>query len=142
MTSERKEPHLSGLDPAGPQERIPTLSDRAPPDLFADWKPAAEAQTGGDDLHRKLAETLGDEADSVPNLADYDFVEELTRPDPETPEPEAPAQAAEPEPALEISAEDIEALSDRVLDQVAPALREAVTAAVTELVAARSRDPR
>lgn len=40
--------------------------------------------------------------------------------------------------AAPIEKEDIEALADRVLDQIAPALREAVAAALDELLAERS----
>jgi hypothetical protein len=138
MTSERKEPHLTDLDHAGNQERIPTLSERAAPDLFDELQDTLP-DSGDTALNRDLGAALGDEDDAGPRLDDYDFIEELTRED----EP-APAAREEhsgsPESAPAISPEDIEALSDRVLDQIAPALREAVTAAVTELLAGRARD--
>jgi len=142
MTSERKEPHVTDLDHAGSHERIPTLSERVAPDLFSDWEePAA---TG--DQHpseepppdANLAAALDDGAPATPRLDDYDFIDELTR---EDSEPERAAdQMTAPEMDAGIRPEDIEALSDRVLDQIAPALREAVAAAVTELLAGKLRD--
>ncbi len=138
MTSERKEPHLTDLDHAGNQERIPTLSDRAAPDLFDELQ---DTMPDNDDtvLNRNLSAAFGDEAAAGPRLDDYDFIDELTREDPPAPavredEPDVPVSSPD------IGPEDIEALSDRVLDQIAPALREAVTAAVTELLAGRARD--
>ncbi len=144
MTSERKEPHLTDLDHAGNEERIPTLSERASPDLFDDLEEPvpADHQGKGEDpaLQTDLAAALDDDAEAVPSLDDYDFVEELTREDTEAPAPAVDIPADTPEPEPMISPEQIEALSDRVLDQIAPALREAVTAAVTDLLAKRSRD--
>lgn len=93
------------------------------------------------------------------DAADYDFIEELTRahdqpappaqseagPEPEPePEPlpapdEEPPAESEPAPAAPaaITAEELDALADRVLDQLAPVLREAVAAAVADLLARR-----
>lgn len=142
MTSERKEPHLTDLDPAGRQERIPTLSERVAPDLFdelEDSPPADEPlQEEEPVLSDNLADALDDDTATTPQLDDYDFIEELTREDSE-PEPAGEKMNA-PETEAAIRPEDIEALSDRVLDQIAPALREAVAAAVTELLAKRSND--
>ena len=137
MTSERKEPHLTDLGHAGSQERIPTLSERASADLFADWdehSPEKEEPA----LHEDLASALDDDTTASPNVDDYDFVEELTRERPEQPAAEKSPDTLETEAIF--SPEQIEALSDRVLDQIAPALREAVAAAVTELLAKQSRD--
>jgi len=143
MNSERKEPHLTDLDHAGRQERIPTLSERAAPDLFDDLEAPMLAaddarDPGGTALRESLAARLDDEGTTGPRLDDYDFIDELTRED--VPAPTVPEEpASSPENLPTISPEDIEALSDRVLDQIAPALREAVTAAVTELLAGRMR---
>lgn len=149
MNSDRKEPRLSSLEQTGKQERIPTLSERVAPDLFEGWEP--QSRDGGgdgesthlhpDSLHTGAADMFDDD-ETTPRLDDYDFIDELTGE--QAPEPQA--HDAEPEAegarmaAPDISAEDIETLSDRVLDQIAPALREAVTAAVTELLAAHRRD--
>ena len=89
--------------------------------------------------HADDAAALDDDAAATPRLDDYDFIEELTQEDSE-PEP-AGKPVTLPETETTIRLEDIEALSDRVLDQIAPALREAVAAAVTELLAGRLRDP-
>ena len=143
MTSERKEPHLTDLDHAGNEERIPTLSERASSDLFSDWEEPAPAddqrQREEPALHENLAAALDNDAAASPRLDDYDFIEELTQEDSE-PEP-AGKRMTTPEAETTIRPGDIEALSDRVLDQIAPALREAVAAAVTELLAGRLRDP-
>jgi hypothetical protein len=108
MTNERKEPHLSDLGPAAKQDRIPTLYDTVAPDLFKTRRP------GPSGLSIPGKETAP--------IDDNDRVDE--------PAPEESATAVPPA----ITVEAIEALSDRVLDQIAPALREAVTAAVTELL--------
>lgn len=144
MTSERKEPHLTDLDHAGSHERIPTLSERVAPDLFSDWEePAAsgDQRPGAEPpADANLAAALDDDDAATPRLDDYDFIEELTREDDSEPEPAAERNTA-PEMETGIRPEDIEALSDRVLDQIAPALREAVAAAVTELLAGKLHDP-
>ncbi len=141
MTSERKEPHLTDLNHAGNQERIPTLSERASPDLFDDWEeptPADNQRTGEDPaLHENLAAVLDNDATASPSLDDYDFIEELTAE--ETERPNVREQDTL-ETEVTISPEQIETLSDRVLDQIAPALREAVAAAVTELLTKRPHD--
>lgn len=140
MTSERKEPHLTDLDHAGNQERIPTLSERAAPDLFDELQDTLP-DNGDTGLDHDLSAALEDEDSAGPNLDDYDFIDELTREDPPAPAAVSEDDTASTESApATVSPEDIEALSDRVLDQIAPALREAVTAAVTELLAGRARD--
>lgn len=149
MNSDRKEPRLSSLEQTGKQERIPTLSERVAPDLFEGWEPHSDDERGDgesahpapDPLRAGMVDMLDDDG-TTPRLDDYDFIDELTSD--QTPVPEAPgADAVAGDASMArpgISAEDIEALSDRVLDQIAPALREAVTAAVTELLAAHRRD--
>ena len=138
MTSARKEPHLTDLDHAGKQERIPTLSERAAPDLFDELQDTLP-DSSDSELYRDLSAALEDEDNAGPSLDDYDFIDELTREDPPAPAAREDDTAA-PQSAPAISPEDIEALSDRVLDRIAPALREAVTAAVTELLVGRARD--
>ena len=142
MTSERKEPHLTDLDHAGNQERIPTLSERASADLFGDWDEPTDNHPEKEEpaLHEDLASAFDDDTTASPSLDDYDFIEELTREDTEEPAPAVEIPTDTPEAKPTISPEQIEALADRVLDSIAPALREAVAAAVTELLTKRSRD--
>lgn len=142
MTEKRKEPRLSGIEAGTDQERIPTLSEVVSPDLFERATPAGqpraragEAQGPGHDGPEPGA--AGEDEDG-PRLGDYDFIDKLVA----EPRHVAPADTATKPAAPAISAEEIETLSDRVLDQVAPALREAVTAAVTELLNRQDRDGR
>lgn len=146
-------------DVAGPEAR--PGKDRPDPDaprpagatVHDPWAPAAD-----EPAQLSLRESPHGGADA----ADYDdFIDELTRahetqppqpavrdPDPEPapaaeplpapPEEAAPEEAAPEKAAPEVpSPGDIEALADRVLDQLAPVLREVVAAAVEELLARR-----
>lgn len=153
MNSERKEPHLSGLDTNDDsRERIPTLTERATYNLhkFRESDPG-KSPAYTDPFSESLADVLGKEPESLPRLDDYDFVEELAGMKTGAPIREASAPTTADDwkaphrtlgPVPEIRSEDILALSDRVLDQIAPALREAITAAVTELLSRQSRDTR
>lgn len=160
MTSERKEPGLGRLDDAADSERIPTLTDIAapdsPPDGGAARTPADERKE--DAVHDPWAPapvddeqlSFAESPDAGPDASDYDFIDELTRTHEARPpaqperdagadpapagEPEAPAPADKPEAP---TPEEIEALADRVLDQLAPLLRETVAAAVEDLLARR-----
>lgn len=140
MTQERKEPRFSEIDPGTGRERIPTLSDVVSSDLFDPVPPPEQAPRDTEEAHENEPEDAGqavaDTDESGPQLGDYDFVDELVN----DPPPEEQAAETNPPAGPQISAEDIEALSDRVLDQVAPALREAVTAAVTELLSRKAPD--
>lgn len=142
MTQERKQPHLSGIDSDSRQERIPTLSEVVAPDLLDTDSPVpgrerTSASAAGPEGHNTgdLSAHLDDDTDQV-RLDDYDFIEELANDNPPDPNP---APSAKQPGAPAISAEEIESLSDRVLDQIAPALREAVTAALTELLERQDR---
>ncbi len=122
MTNERKEPHLSDLGPAAKQDRIPTLYDAVVPDLFEPRRPGSPELSIPDEETVPNLATLRNNAADEPRFDANAPVEESA--------PEEPATAGPPA----ITDEAIEVLSDRVLDQIAPALREAITAAVTELL--------
>lgn len=159
MDKKRKEPGLGHLDEAADSERIPTLTDLAATDEGPTGEPPAappvEDPWATQDAKRERQMSFADSPSGGPDVDDYDFIEELTQahteppppspraaePEPEplpAPEPETPAEpesaASEPEA---FTPEDVEALADRVLDQLAPALREAVATAVQELLARR-----
>ncbi len=122
MTNERKEPHLSDLGPADKQDRIPTLYDTIAPDLLETRRPGSpKLSIPGEETVPNLA-TLRNNATAEPRFENNDLVDK--------PVPEKPATAAPPI----ITAEAIEVLSDRVLDRIVPALREAIAAAVAELL--------
>jgi len=141
MTQERKNPHLSGIASDPGQERIPTLSEVVAPDIFDSDLPAPGREPGsttapgdGNDNADDFSSPLDNGSDRL-RLDDYDFIEELANEN-----PPAPHTAPSPEPGAPIiSVEEIESLSDRVLDRIAPALREAVTAALTELLDRQDR---
>ena len=149
MNSDRKEPRLSSLAQPDKQERIPTLSERVAPDLFDNRELHSDEGSGdretahapSDPSRAGVGDMLDDDG-TIPRLDDYDFIDELAGEQAPVPEErDADAGAGESSNDVpDISAEDIEALADRVLDQIAPALREAVAAAVSELLAAHSRN--
>lgn len=144
MTDERKEPHLSGIDDTGPrQDRIPTLSEVVSPDLFdlplpdPGRAPQAPGGESAAEPHEWDPPTVrGREAELPEAEREIPAGDPHAEPALEPPGLEAaPVRDAAPEPApAPIPEEEIEALADRVLDQIAPALREAVSAAVTELL--------
>jgi|GEM_PF-1985730 len=144
--------------PTAPQAGKPADADPTPP-----VEPRMPGLFGDGDGDVAAADTPGPEAPAPaeagpsagpsetagwPDFDQYDdFVSELVRQG-EQPEPaetpagsEAGAEAApgrDAEPEMPVSHDDIEALADRVLDQLAPVLREAVTAALQDMLARRA----
>ncbi len=107
--SERKEPRLGPIEPIDAPNRIPTLTE------LATAAPAVTDAHVEADLIVQTDESPGESASGETMHA---------------PESTAPTPAP-------IGDEDIETLADRVLDQLAPVLREAVASAIAELLAER-----
>lgn len=126
-----EEAEHAGAEPAG---------EPRTPGLFAEAEAQApEPERPGDPAADVTAAPETGDADKWPDFDDYDdFVSELARRD-ERPAVRETAEAETATPqAPPVSEEEIEALADRVLDQLAPVLREAVTAALQDLLARRN----
>ncbi len=156
MSDQRKEPDLGRYEDLAGTDRIPTLTDIATrgsttPDQGKHDEAASHAfapleskepgaQSASPELFEDLPEfSLPDEETGSLDPADYDFIDELTQP--AEPEPTQPATQAAPDPVPDspsFSGDELEALADRILDQIAPALREAITAAIETLIRTRN----
>jgi hypothetical protein len=117
--NERKEPDLGRFEDLGNRDRIPTLTELAVP---------MEGAPGRDDPR------VRENPSSPPEGSGPAGPESPMEP----PHPFVAERRSETAPA--IGDADIEAAADRVLDQLAPVLRERIAQVLTELLAAARRD--